>query len=651
MRSFILILYLSIAIAPSAIAQTSPPPIETYGNLPFYASMEISPDGNTIAAITNVDGVSGLITFSLDGKITNTVSIENIKARGISFRTDRYVILASSRTTDAWEISRSYESTDAFAIDLEKNKAVLLLSKARDVLPYQSGLGAIVGDGNKSDTVLMPAYTMQRGSSKRALNLLRANLKTGGAMTESRGDDNTIDWFSDGKGNALIRENYDDRADAYEIERLKGNSWVTIYEQTDTPRIPISLVGLTLDGQHMVYENGEDSGETFEQLQRMDLEGNIKGPLFTDQSKEVRLVYRDDNRRILGVQYAGIQPSYNFLDKKLQQSYDHIKKIAPNATIYLDSWSDDRSRILYRVFEPSLGEMYFVHDQTSGKLLNVANRRPDLKPSDINAVAAINYTARDGLKIPSILTLPKGFDMAKPTPRPLIVLPHGGPAAHDRLEFNWDAQFLASRGYLVLQPNFRGSTGFGNAFYLAGEGEWGGKMQDDLTDGVQTLIDAGYTDGKNTCIIGASYGGYAALAGATQTPDLFKCVVAIAPVTDLGAFIEDVVRRRGSEDSSVYYWREIVAQGETSKEALDAMSPASKADRVQAPILLLHGDDDTVVPIEQSTIMKRALERAGKDVTFVRLKGEDHWLSVAETRLQLLKEIDAFLKEHMPITP
>ena len=211
------------------------------------------------------------------------------------------------------------------------------------------------------------------------------------------------------------------------------------------------------------------------------------------------------------------------------------------------------------------------------------------------------------------------------------------------------SQYFANRGYLVLQPNFRGSTGFGRECQDAGRGEWGGKMQDDITDGINALVTAGYIDPDRICIAGASYGGYAALAGATFTPDLYQCVVAIAPVSDLNLMLSDEKRERGNNHWVVSYWEGVMAEGEARKAKLRAISPYHFADRVSAPVLLLHGDDDTIVPISQSNRMKSALERADKDVTLIKLKGEDHWLSVADTRLQTLQAMDAFISEHLPL--
>jgi dipeptidyl aminopeptidase/acylaminoacyl peptidase len=235
-------------------------------------------------------------------------------------------------------------------------------------------------------------------------------------------------------------------------------------------------------------------------------------------------------------------------------------------------------------------------------------------------------------------------------PTPLVLLPHGGPAAQDVGGYDWLAHALASRGYAVLQPNFRGSGGFGKAWEEAGHGEWGiGVMQHDLTDGVAAVVAEGIADPERVCIAGGSYGGYAALAGAAFTPELYRCAAAIAGVADLRVMLSFERDMAGGLSSTVSYWREAmgVENADSPTEHLNAASPAQHVDRVRAPVLLIHGRDDTVVPITQSRLMERALTQAGKSVRLVELEGEDHWLSGAKTRLETLRALDAFLAEHL----
>ena len=239
---------------------------------------------------------------------------------------------------------------------------------------------------------------------------------------------------------------------------------------------------------------------------------------------------------------------------------------------------------------------------------------------------------------------PNDFVAARNTGR-AIVLPHGGPHARDTSSFDWESQLYASRGYAVLQPNFRGSTGYGDDFIVAGYGQWGRKMQTDLSDGVRHLAREGIIDPKRVAIVGASYGGYAALAGATLDPGIYRCAVSVAGICDIKAMLSFDTNQTGSSTSPVVL---SLKRSVGDKKTLDEISPVNHVDKVTIPILLIHGKDDIVVDIGQSRKMERALKNAGKDVTFIELKGEDHWGSVEEKRLESSNAIVAFLEKHNP---
>nr|WP_243846446.1 alpha/beta fold hydrolase [Rhizomicrobium palustre] len=243
------------------------------------------------------------------------------------------------------------------------------------------------------------------------------------------------------------------------------------------------------------------------------------------------------------------------------------------------------------------------------------------------------------------MTVPPGKEAKN---LPVVILPHGGPMARDDMSFNWEAQFLANRGYAVLQPNFRGSTGYGKAFKKAGYGQWGLKMQDDVTDGVKKLIADGIADPKRICIVGGSYGGYAALAGVSFTPELYACAAAWAPVTDLREQLADESRDSGGSDAWLMS-AESVYIGDRRNDAtkLDAVSPALHAGKIKVPVLLVHGTADATVRISQSERMASALEKAKKKVTFIKVDKETHYLQTAPSRILWLTELEKFLKANI----
>ena len=647
MRSVFLSLACLISTPGLASADYPQPPLEAYGALPQISDAEISPDGTKIAAIVNSPDDTRMAVFNIGGGIGNLIGIDSIKARGVEFYDNEHVVLRVSETTTTFGFRGEYEFSGAFAVALEDSSITQLLYRTRGIFPAQSGMGRIIGRGEKPGEVLMPVFMGERTADP-TLDLLNAKLGTPRAGGHATGTGDTIDWFVGEGGKVLARERYSNQRNLYRVQWRVKNGWDTIYEENDNI-LPMSILGTTIDETGLVFIQTVTSNQGYHALMKLGSDGEITGPLLPLKDREIDRIYTDDNRKVIGVRYAGVEPDYAFLDEALQDSYEKVLAQMPDATIDLDSWSDDRETILYNIFSPAYGDTWMIHNRTADTMGIVSSSRPDIPYDALGVMLNIQYPARDGLTIQAILTMPPNYEHGKTDPLPTLVLPHGGPSAHDSFRFDWMAQYFANRGYAVVQPNFRGSDGFGREFEDAGRGEWGGAMQDDITDGVKALVDAKIVDPDRVCIAGASYGGYAALAGAVFTPDLYKCVIAIAPVSDLNQMLRSERRDHGRNHWVISYWEDVMAEGDARREKLKSISPANFAENVTAPVLLLHGNDDTVVPYRQSTRMKNALERAGKDVKLVKLQGEDHWLSVADTRMKTLVEMDKFISEHLPI--
>jgi dipeptidyl aminopeptidase/acylaminoacyl peptidase len=263
----------------------------------------------------------------------------------------------------------------------------------------------------------------------------------------------------------------------------------------------------------------------------------------------------------------------------------------------------------------------------------------------VNDVRKITYPAADGLAISAFLTMPNGVPDKN---LPLIVLPHGGPAARDSDRFDWWSQGLAAQGYAVLQPNYRGSN-LTQELLEAGYGQWGRKMQTDLSDGVRYLAKQGTIDPTRVCIVGASYGGYAALAGVSLDPGIYRCAVSVSGPADLKLLLRWTDFRAGTSENLAHrYWDRFMGLSSPNDPAINVISPIEHVSAVTVPVMLIHGRDDTVVPYEQSEVMFGALKRANKPVQMVTLDHEDHWLSSSATRLQMLEASVAFLKANNP---
>jgi dipeptidyl aminopeptidase/acylaminoacyl peptidase len=348
----------------------------------------------------------------------------------------------------------------------------------------------------------------------------------------------------------------------------------------------------------------------------------------------------------IGEELLNDQREMTFFAPALEARWRGARKAFPNNIVHLKSWSTDFNRLIVFTEGGDDSGTYWLVDILKHSADPIGTPYPTVKSADVGPVQMVDYRASDGLALRGVLTLPPG---KQPKALPLVVLPHGGPAARDYPGFDWWAQAFASRGYAVFQPNFRGSAGYGIQFRNAGMGEWGRKMQTDISDGVADLAKRGIVDPKRACIVGASYGGYAALAGVTVQQGLYRCAVSVAGVADLSdMLVHEHKVSDAPSSSSIRYWRAFMGATSSSDSRLTPITPTALADKADAPILLIHGNKDTVVPIDQSETMESALKRAGKLVEFVKMDNEDHWLSREETRIVMLKSAVAFVEKYNP---
>jgi dipeptidyl aminopeptidase/acylaminoacyl peptidase len=345
-----------------------------------------------------------------------------------------------------------------------------------------------------------------------------------------------------------------------------------------------------------------------------------------------------DHGHALAYGYTVDEPTLVYTDPSLRADADQVAASLPGFRTTVVDGTADGKRLLVLAAGGNRPGRYYLLTRSGDKavLAPLGDIRPDIPDSALAPVRPVQYRARDGLTIHGYVTLPPD---APAGPIPFVVMPHGGPSARDVLGFDYIAQMIASRGYGVLQPNFRGSRGYGGAFEEAGFQQWGLKMQDDLTDGVQWLIAQGLADAKRICIVGWSYGGYAALMGAIKTPDLYRCAVSMAGVTDLTRRLDRAQQSRFADLN--------LPKFDSDPQAVIANSPALLADRIKIPILLAHGRRDFTVPVADTEAMEAALRKAGKPVQALYFDDDDHYMYREEDRIAFLEALDSFLAQSL----
>ncbi len=617
-------------------------PLEVYGRLPDIDDVTISPDGTLLAVSSTLSTEDRVVSIHKvsDKSVVNVLRLGKEKLRWVQWAGSRHLLVTTSTTALVRGLEgpkREYWMTISY--DIAKKKQVLLLDNQAGAMNVVYGPAMVRKvDGDLTAFVQGVYFVDNRGR----VTLFAVNLDKGRTkMIEARSED-TDDWLVDGDGVPLAQSQYDQSRGVWSL-RIKGPRGWTVVDQATSPMGSYGVSGLGRDGKSVLVAMNDADGST---VYREYGQGGAHADLPMERPFDGLIRDPATGALIGGVTLVGDDLRYQFYDAKNESAWKAVQKAFPGDRVSLASWSDDRRKIVVLVDSPTDGPAYALIDLDAKSANWLGESYSKLAAADISEVRPVKYKAADGLEITGYLTLPKG----KPAKNlPLIVLPHGGPEGRDSPGFDWWSQGLASRGYAVLQPNFRGSEGFGHDFVRAGFGEWGKKMQTDLSDGVRYLAKEGLIDPKRVCVVGASYGGYAALAGATIDTGVYRCAVSVAGPSDLKRMLVDNQERYATaNNAAMRYWLRFMGADGVRDPDLAAISPAKLAAKADIPVLLIHGKDDTIVPYVQSKIMADALTKAGKPVQFVTLDGEDHWLSRGASRQRMLVETAAFIEKHNP---
>lgn len=657
----------ALLAAPGAQAQTAAqpagkPPLAAFARLPAIQQAAISPDGTRLAYIGGTADERVTFITPIDTGAPVTIRAGNANVKSIRWAGSKHLLIrvamydADSEFSGGKPVPYTYERDliiDAATGDVigqvlgERNWNALalgfpILAVIDGPEPYLvvQGLDATADSGTGLD------YIQRKGSSI-VPALWKVDLATGKARLLERSGRLTQSLITDLKGDPRARWDYDDARNVETLQaRKKGGAVWKPFESWKLSEQTADYLGYSDPDDALIVRRWDRTGSW---IAKRPLDGSPEIRL-GDGQVAPHLDVKWDEARAAPVAIVGgdERPTYQWLDPELGAVHARLSKALAGKHIVLASWSRDRGRFIIRADAPDSPPVWYLYDAKTKQASLIGEAYPELAGAALSKSQWISYTARDGLKIPAYLTLPApAANGARP---PLIVLPHGGPASRDDWGFDWIVQFLASRGYAVLQPQYRGSAGFGVPFEVAGYGEWGGKMHTDLLDGVAAA--GGYgIDSSRTCIVGLSYGGYAAMSGAVFNPETFRCAVSVGGVSDLPLWVGSSRRRWGEESSLVAYWRTAIGDPRTSGGAMAKASPRQRLGARASPILLMHGELDTTVPIEQARVMESGLKNVGTSPPFVLLAGDDHDLSLSRSRVRFLSETEAFLGKHLPVAP
>ncbi|HEX6860010.1 MAG TPA: S9 family peptidase [Caulobacteraceae bacterium] len=625
-----------MALAAPLAAVAAPPPLSAYGALPAIENIAISGSGSKIAFITVAGEQRRLIMQEVSGAPIGVIEVGDSKVRDLIWAGDEHLLIVTSKTTSMaefgipeheWFIGQSYS--------LAKKRVINIGAQAQNSLNVMANWPVVRQvDGR------WYAYITTFNLKRPIIELQRVLLDDGRTEPVEHMGQDAEEWLVDGNGVPQARSRYNQVTGYWSLGVRKGAIWPDVFQveaKLDSPQI----VSFGKDGHAIVVSAQTNQGRRF--LEVSPETGEVTD-LHPDSGSFTGVIVDPASRRAIGARYIDGYEQAVFFDPADQATWNSVKAAFKGQQARLIDWSRDRRKVVVLVEGAQNSGVYYLVDLGAKRADILGETYPGVPPGEVAEMKPYSYKAADGLEIPGFLTLPPGRE-AKGLP--LIVFPHGGPQAEDVLGFDFWAQAMASRGYAVLQPNFRGSS-TEESLTEAGYGEWGRKMQTDLSDGVKALAAEGVIDPARVCIVGASYGGYAAMAGVTLQKGVYRCAVAVSGIADPQGFLKWKAMRGGRKTEAMRYWHRFMGVDEGGAEVLDEIAPLSHVADAQSPILLIHGRDDTVVPYRQSVVLAEALEKAGKRVEMVTLDGEDHWMSRGATRQRMLEATVAFLLRENP---
>ena len=661
-------LIIGIVCSTSSTAQTIPD-IEAFFPSEKYGKPALSPTGKLLAMPDYSGEHHKVIIVDLTTKKTiYTHPMGDLRVNWVQWATEDRILLSltfghAQRLSSQWftrdengnitrDVTIRYSRIIAMNIDASeqtimfkntnnKVKKNFSLSRVTDILP------------NDPDHILMPAKASK-------YTLWKVNIHTGDAVSIEKGSSKTTAWKTNQDGVPVVRFDrigWGSSAYVKVFVRAPGKKkWekVATVRQKDLKKFnPIAQS----ENPAIYYVSARPKGYDRASIFKYDLQSKqILEQVSSNTRVDLFNALVDDGGNYYGSVYYEDRLEYDFLDKKIDS---HMKRLdaffeEENNILINDISANGRVWLLH-VSGPREPGGYYTYNTETQKTEKFISRNTSLKKSDLGKIEIINYESRDGQKLRGYLTKPAH---PKQNPAPLLVMPHGGPHSRDYYEYDRTVQFYVSRGYQVFQTNFRGSTGFGDKFEHAGYKKWDGIMIDDITDGVLHLINNGKVDKDHICIVGASYGGYAAYIGAVKTPNLYKCAVSISGVSDIINTIKFDLKRFKDAKEIKDFILQSIGNPKKDKDMLIAQSPITHAGEIKIPVLIIHGDADEVVPVEQSRAMHAALLQGGGKSKFIEYSGADHSLFGLDvsnksaddyyfTHKQSMKAVETFLSEHL----
>lgn len=675
-KLFSIIMICMIAHVP-AQAQDTPPSAFTFMKRPTYDEVTLSPDGRHVASIwlhmkkSCREGAEKPPLLSTDGCHPEDLSIRtlhNIEVRNIAtseivktftlplrgfptrleWASDDHLLVTGFWQPFLRDNMIIIGGTRIFSVPLDDTPAKYLFTGQEGVAQQNWNLSEISNPlRHDPQNIIMPA------NNNGDLDLWKVNVVNGSAIRVASGKNRTFHWYTDDEGRPLMRFDCKGRS-CRKVHVFKtrdsGQTWEKIKTfktrpDEDSEEYDFWPISQSENPNQFYVMSYEDTDER-QSIKLFDLESEtFVKTIFEHPDVDAAGAYIDPSTgKYLGAWFYQDSLNYAFEDPQLQSHYDKLKAhFEEHDNVRLLGFNADITNAVVHVSSPSNAGEFYVYHVARNAVESLFRGNTDLPKQLPTRTDILKIPVSANLSITAYHTVPKTVSPSNP----LLIMPHGGPESQDVMDYEPWIQYFASRGYQVLQVNFRGSSGYGRAFAEAGYNEWGGIMQNDLNAAIQYLYDNNKASPENSCIVGYSYGGYAALYAGAATPELVTCVVAGGGVSDLRRFLKQVKSDAGSDSGLYEYWVTSIGDPKLDKEALDSVSPINMIPAFDDPVLLLHGENDRTVDISQSKKMFKALKKAGKDTDFVMLEGQGHSNWSTHDDILYLESIEAFLLKEL----
>lgn len=645
MNNFLSGLLLACAVLPflsdaTEDTKTSVLPLEMFYQGERIEQLRLSPNGKRLVALKNIkeDTLIQLIDLTSGESVyLGRTDNKKFKFAWVRWANDTH-LLASFRYGDVRGLGTKTTETRLFSIEAKEGaQLVPMVRAARDGEHQSQFQDDVVKLRFPDDDHFLLGIDREIPGHD---SLFQVNVKTGKTTLIQRHRSNVASWLVDRQGQVRASTDYNQKTTESSVRVLRPGQteWIEAWRWPAFSEQAISILGFGKDPKDLyISANHEGRLAVFKvDLSQADLPRQLilSHPVYDIEGSLIYSAARDEP---VGIYFSDESSRSLFWDEEFKAFQAGLDKVLPDTVNYISNLSsDDRTYLVYATNATNPG-VYLLGNRDEKTLMHLAETFPGLNEENLVHKEKISYKARDGLTIEGYVSLPKG----KTGPGAMVVLPHGGPFSQDSNSFDSFSAYLANKGYIVFQPNFRGSTGYGHQFLTQAVGQYGMAMQDDITDGTAYLIEQKIADPKRICIMGASYGGYAALLGAARTPDLYQCSISFAGVSDL----------REQRNSYRNYTSYNLAKKQMGKDndLLEQNSPLNMVEKIKVPVLLLHGTEDRSVPVKQSRMMANELADENKVFTYIEIEDGTHHLDYLPHRKQTFEAIDAFLNKYLPL--